>query len=885
MTTPFLGYGDETVRRAPVAEEDVALSLADRRWDDVDAELDREWYTQDDEGGVAGDADHNPFAQYEDIHGQVAQTLAKRHERITARQAQYLKDADAWENNRLQTSGVGGRRALDDHPEEHDENRVHLMVHNLRPPFLDGKTVYTKQIAPVNPVRDPTSDLAVFAAKGSRLVKEHRERAERAKAAGQVASLKGTNLGNIMGVKEDDDEPADKKSEIDPARDDGKGDSQYAGHLKKNKGSSKFSQSKTLREQRQYLPAFACRDDLMRAIRENQVIVVIGETGSGKTTQLCQFLHEEGYTDYGLVGCTQPRRVAAMSVAKRVSEEMESPLGGTVGYSIRFEDCTSRDTKIKYMTDGVMLRESLTEHDLDRSAAIILDEAHERSLSTDVLMGLLKKILTRRRDLKLIVTSATMNADKFSHFYGNAPIFTIPGRTFPVDVLFSKTPCEDYVDSTVKQILSIHLAQGKGDILAFMTGQEDIEVTCEVAEDRLKQIDGAPPLLMLPIYSQMPADLQARIFEPSANGERKCIVATNIAETSLTVDGIMYVVDAGYSKLKLYNPKVGMDSLQITPISQANASQRSGRAGRTGSGTAYRLYTEAAFENEMFPSTIPEIQRTNLANTVLLLKSLGVRNLLEFDFMDPPPQDNILNSMYQLWVLGALDNVGNLTPLGRRMSEFPMEPSLAKVLIMSVEYGCSEEMVTIVSMLSVPNVFYRPKERQEESDTARERFYVAESDHLTLLHVYSQWRNNGFKDSWCAKHFLHAKLLRKAREVRAQLVDILSSQKLSLTSCGNDWDVIRKCITSGYFHQAARVKGIGEYVNCRTGVPMNLHPTSALYGLGYTPDYVIYHELTLTSKEYMGTVTAVDPYWLAELGGCVFLWVCLTQCILFDSRA
>ena len=404
MTTPFLGYGDETVRRAPVAEEDVALSLADRRWDDVDAELDREWYTQDDEGGVAGDADHNPFAQYEDIHGQVAQTLAKRHERITARQAQYLKDADAWENNRLQTSGVGGRRALDDHPEEHDENRVHLMVHNLRPPFLDGKTVYTKQIAPVNPVRDPTSDLAVFAAKGSRLVKEHRERAERAKAAGQVASLKGTNLGNIMGVKEDDDEPADKKSEIDPARDDGKGDSQYAGHLKKNKGSSKFSQSKTLREQRQYLPAFACRDDLMRAIRENQVIVVIGETGSGKTTQLCQFLHEEGYTDYGLVGCTQPRRVAAMSVAKRVSEEMESPLGGTVGYSIRFEDCTSRDTKIKYMTDGVMLRESLTEHDLDRYAAIILDEAHERSLSTDVLMGLLKKILTRRRDLKLIVT-------------------------------------------------------------------------------------------------------------------------------------------------------------------------------------------------------------------------------------------------------------------------------------------------------------------------------------------------------------------------------------------------------------------------------------------------------------------------------------------------
>lgn len=681
-----------------------------------------------------------------------------------------------------------------------------------------------------------------------------------------------------MGVKDDDDEDPQQKSKIDPSRDDGKGDSKYATHMKKAQGASAFSQNKTLREQRQYLPAFACREDLLRVVRENQVVVIIGETGSGKTTQLCQFLHEDGYTDYGMVGCTQPRRVAAMSVAKRVSEEMECPLGSTVGYSIRFEDCTSKETKIKYMTDGVMLRESLTEKDLDRYSAIILDEAHERSLSTDVLMGLLKKgmsplsltiVLTRRRDLKLIVTSATMNAEGFSKFFGRAPIFTIPGRTFPVDVMFSKTPCEDYVESTVKQILTVHLSQGKGDILAFMTGQEDIEVTCEVAVDRLKQLEGAAPLLMLPIYSQMPADLQARIFEPSANGERKCIVATNIAETSLTVDGIMFVVDCGYSKLKLYNPRVGMDSLQITPISQANASQRSGRAGRTGRGMAYRLYTEVAFHNEMFQSTIPEIQRTNLANTVLLLKSLGVKNLLEFDFMDPPPQDNLLTSMYQLWVLGALDNMGNLAPLGQKMSEFPMEPSLAKILIMSVDYQCSEEMLTIVSMLSVPTVFYRPKERQEESDAARERFYVAESDHLTLLHVYSQWRNNGFKDSWCNRHFLHAKLLRKAREVRAQLEDILKSQKLALVSCGTDWDVIRKCITSGYFHQAARVKGIGEYRNCRTGVPMHLHPTSALYGLGYTPDFVVYHELTLTSKEYMGTVTAVDPHWLAELGAYV----------------
>ena len=269
--------------------------------------VDREWYLQDDDGGVAGDADHNPFAQYEDMHGQVSNVLARRQQRMTARQAQYNVDLDAWEKSRLQSGGVGGRQAVRDDLDDHDENRIHLLVHNLRPPFLDGKTVYTKQIAPVNPVRDPTSDLAVFAMKGSRLVKEHREQAERAKAAGRVASLKGTQLGNIMGVKDDDDEDVKDKSKIDPSQDDGKGDSKFASHLKRGRGASAFSRNKSLREQRQYLPAFACREELMRVIGENQVVVVIGETGSGKTTQLCQFLHEDGYTEYGIVGCTQPR--------------------------------------------------------------------------------------------------------------------------------------------------------------------------------------------------------------------------------------------------------------------------------------------------------------------------------------------------------------------------------------------------------------------------------------------------------------------------------------------------------------------------------------------------------------------------------------------------
>ena len=294
-----------------------------------------------------------------------------------------------------------------------------------------------------------------------------------------------------------------------------------------------------------------------------------------------------------------------------------------------------------------------------------------------------------------------------------------------------------------------------------MPGQEDIEVACETIKERLAEVDESPPLSILPIYSQLPSDLQAKIFQKTTDGMRKCVVATNIAETSLTLDGIMYVVDSGYCKMKVFNPRVGMDALSIYPVSQANANQRSGRAGRTGPGTCYRLYTERAYRDELLKAAVPEIQRTNLANVVLLLKSLGVENLLQFHFMDPPPEDNILNSMCQLWILGALDNTGQLTKLGRKMVEFPLDPSLSKMLIVSVELGCSLDILIIVSMLSVPSIFFRPKQREEDSDAAREKFQVPESDHLTYLNVYQQWKSNGYSGVWCSEHFIHAKAMRK----------------------------------------------------------------------------------------------------------------------------
>lgn len=848
---PFLRNGDE--RRYPTEQDDNYAEEADR--------LDRQFYTNEENMVEEG---YNPFntSFSEDMAKETA-LVAKQQKRISAMAAAKGADNELWENKQMRNSGYSKQGAVDLDFEEENESRVHLLVHDLRPPFLDGQQMFSARKEPVSAVLDPQSDIAVRSRKGSLLVKERRERKEREKAAAKAASMEGTALGNLTGVK-------DMEKVQDLEEDGGGQDSKFASHLKRSAGSSSFSRSKTLAQQREYLPAFAVREELLRVIRENQVLICIGETGSGKTTQLTQFLREDGYSKFGLIGCTQPRRVAAVSVANRVAVEMGVKLGQEVGYAIRFEDETSEATEIKYMTDGVLLRESLVEPDLDKYSCIIMDEAHERALNTDILLGILKKILARRRDLKLVITSATMNAERFAQFFGGAPQFTIPGRTFPVDVLFSKSPCEDYVDAAVKQVLNIHLSQPVGDILVFMTGQEDIEITCEVIAERLALLDSPPKLSILPMYSSMPSDLQAIIFDAAEAGVRKVVVATNIAETSLTVDGIMYVVDTGYSKLKVYNAGMQMDTLQITPISQANANQRSGRAGRTGPGTAYRLFTEGAYRNELYLQSIPEIQRTNLANTVLLLKSLGVKDLLEFDFMDPPPQETMLSSLFDLWSLGALSNTGDLTDLGSRMSAFPMEPSMSKLIIMSEQYNCMEEMLTIVAMLSIPSVFYRPKERAEESDAAREKFSVPESDHLTLLCVYQQWKSNNCSDGWCLKHFLHPKALTRAKKIREQLADICQKQKMRNSSAGSDWDIVRKCICSGYFHQSARLRGVAEYSNLRSGMTSAVHPTSALYGLGYLPEYVVYHQIILTSKTFMLTVTSVDPYWLAELGGVFF---------------
>lgn len=716
----------------------------------------------------------------------------------------------------------------------------------------------------VNPFKNPDGELSISAKKGSNLVAVRRLRKDKTQRSKEAADVVGTALGDVLGLRErsQNETVVDRSNDITD---------------------QEVSSREEILQIRKSLPAYGMKSQIVQTVRDNQVTIIIGETGSGKTTQLAQYLDEAGLCQSGKsIGCTQPRRVAAMSVAKRVALEMGVELGQEVGYSIRFEDCTSNKTKIKFMTDGILLREALMDHTLEKYDCIIIDEAHERSLNTDVILGLFKRLLGKRRDIKLIITSATINATKFADFFGGAPLCAIPGRTFPIQVIYSKHPVSDYVESSVMQAIRIHLSTGidTGDILIFMTGQEDIEATNDALREKLTEIysksvginryDEINNIEIFPIYSALPADVQSRIFKKLESGRRKIVISTNIAETSLTIDGVRYVVDCGFAKLKVYNPKIGLDSLTIMPISRANADQRSGRAGRTGPGIAYRMYTEDAAYDDMYSQAIPEIQRTNLSNTVLLLKSLRVDDILKFPFIDPPPLQTLLASLYELHFLGALDNFGNLTSLGIDMSKLPLRPSLSKALLVSAKNGCSEEMVTIVSMLSVPLVFYRPTERQKESDQARSRFFVPESDHLTLLNVYSQWKSNRYSHRWCGRHFLQYRSLQRARDIRGQLVKIMQSQGIPLVSSGTEWDIVRKCVCSGFAHQAAKISGLGKYVHLKTGMEVQLHPTSALYGMGDLPPFVVYNELLMTTKEYISCVTSVDPFWLMDYGGLLY---------------
>lgn len=554
-----------------------------------------------------------------------------------------------------------------------------------------------------------------------------------------------------------------------------------------------------------------------------------------------------------------------MSVAARVAKEYGCKVGHEVGYNIRFEDCTTDRTIIEYMTDGMLLRSFLNEPDMASYSVMMVDEAHERTLHTDVLFGLVKDVARFRQDLKLIISSATLDAEKFSEYFDNAPIFNVPGRRYPVAIHYTKAPEANYLDACVMTVLQIHLTQGPGDVLVFFTGQQEIEEAMDLLSLKTRGMGTQMgELLVLPIYANLPTDMQAKIFEATPPGARKVVLATNIAETSITINNIVFVIDPGFCKQNSFNPRTGMESLIVVPCSKASANQRAGRAGRVKPGKCFRLFTKWSYEHELDDDNAPEIQRSNLGHVVLMLKSIGIDDLLHFDFMDPPPPETLIKALEQLYALSALNDQGDLTKLGRRMAEFPMDPQQSKSLIQADKYKCVDEVVTICSMLGVDGaIFYRPKDKGLHADNARKNFHKPGGDHMTMLHVYKQWEETGFSLNWCMENYLQNRSLKRARDIREQLVDMLEKVEIEHSSNVNDVDGQRKAILSGFFYNTARLRKDGSYVTVKHPHTVEIHPTSSLFG--QQPKLVCYHELVLTTKEFMRGCIEVKPEWLLEV--------------------
>ncbi|KAK7014946.1 putative pre-mRNA-splicing factor ATP-dependent RNA helicase prp43 [Favolaschia claudopus] len=651
------------------------------------------------------------------------------------------------------------------------------------------------------------------------------------------------------------------------------------------------AQYKKILEARKKLPVYAQMDDFYKMFSDNQIIVMVGETGSGKTTQIPQFVaySDLPHTKGKLVACTQPRRVAAMSVAKRVADEMDVQLGRQVGYSIRFEDMTEPGTTfLKYMTDGMLLREAMNDPNLDRYSTIILDEAHERTLATDILMGLLKNLAKKRADLKIIIMSATLDALKFQKYFSvrsneAAPLFKVPGRTFPVEVFYTQEPEPDYVEAAIRTVLMIHRAEDPGDVLLFLTGEEEIEDACRKikleTDDLVNQDpDSVGPVTCIPLYSSLPPQQQQRIFDPAPSPRttggppgRKIVVSTNIAETSLTIDGIVYVVDPGFSKQKVYNPRIRVESLLVSPISKASAQQRAGRAGRTRPGKCFRLYTEKDFMNELEEQTHPEILRSNLSNVVLELVKLGIRDLVRFDYVDAPAPETLMRALELLNYLAALDDEGNLTALGAIMAEFPLDPQMAKMLIVSPEFKCSNEILTITAMLSVPNVWLRPNNARREADAAKAMLTVPDGDHLTMLNVYNEYMNNQYDKNWTWSHYLSARALAQAENVRKQLERTMERFEVELVSHSDQtklYQNVRQALVCGFFMQIAHKEGEkGNYLTVKDNQVVALHPSC---GLDTQPEWVIFNEFVLTTRPYIRTVSEVRAEWLLDFAQTYF---------------
>ncbi|XP_057657152.1 ATP-dependent RNA helicase DHX33 [Diorhabda carinulata] len=631
----------------------------------------------------------------------------------------------------------------------------------------------------------------------------------------------------------------------------------------------------SIQDQKRNLSVFDKRNKLLELIKRHKTLIILGETGSGKTTQIPQYILSARLQDNGKIAISQPRRVAAISVATRVAQEYGHGMsvGDVVGYSVRFEDCTSTKTKIKFLTDGMLLREAIYDRLLMEYTVVILDEAHERTIHTDVLFGIVKRAQKIREDrnlppLKILIMSATMDVDHFSRYFNNCQAVYLEGRTFPVNIYYTIKPYDDYQTSCVSTFFKIHKeAPPEHDVLIFLTGQEEIESCAHKIRLLSKDPDvEGPSVRVFTLYAAQPSSQQMNIFQNSPPNTRKVVISTNIAETSITIPGIKYVIDSGMVKARSFHPSTGLELLKVQKISHEQAWQRAGRAGRDSEGYCYRLYTRSQFEL-MRKTTVPEIQRANLGSVVLQLLALGI-HANHFDFMDKPPKEAVTAAFDQLKLLGAVEDIDtiNLTQLGKRMSKFPLDPRFSKILLASQKYGCVEEALTIVSLLSAESILINPVSKIIEAQEVRQKFCSGYGDLLTLLNIYRDFNTIGQnkRRSWCHENFINMRNILHVREIRVQLEQLYKKFDLgTISSCGGDLNKLRKCLTTGLFMNVAELVKHHQYVTLDKKQSVQFHPSSTLHR--QQPHLVLFTEVVQTNKCYLRGLTTIEPDWLQEI--------------------
>lgn len=618
------------------------------------------------------------------------------------------------------------------------------------------------------------------------------------------------------------------------------------------------------------LPVSQRKVEIQKLLSEHQVIVVAGETGSGKTTQLPKMCLELGFGNLGMIGHTQPRRIAARSVAARIAEELETELGGLVGYKVRFNDQISDDTQIKLMTDGILLAEIQNDRFLNQYSCLIIDEAHERSLNNDFILGYLKQLLPRRRDLKLIITSATIDVERFSKHFNNAPIIEVSGRTYPVEVRYRPVVEENDQDQLQGILNAVDelQAEGRGDILIFMNGEREIRDTAEALQKQnLKHTE------ILPLFARLSAQEQNKIFHPS--GLNRIVLATNVAETSLTVPGIKYVIDPGTARISRYSYRTKVQRLPIEPISQASANQRKGRCGRVSEGICIRLYSEEDF-NSRPEFTDPEILRTNLASVILQMTALGLDDIEAFPFVDAPDKRHIQDGIKLLEELGAFEMVRTkagekrlLTRVGLQLAQLPVDPRLAKMILSAVNFGCVYEMMIIVSALSIQDPRERPQEKQQASDEKHRRFADKKSDFLAFLNLWRYLQEqqkalskNQFRRQ-CQKDFLNYLRIREWQDIYHQIRLTVREMGLPINSEKAEYQQIHTALLSGLLsHIGLKEAEKQQYLGARNA-HFAIFPNSVLFKK--QPKWVMAAELVETSKLWGRMVAEIEPEWIEPL--------------------